>query len=70
MKTKDVKEVISEKLEERGMSFVKLAEKTGIPYKNKIIKVFGKNQNRNLRAEELVLICAVLELSLNDFLEE
>lgn len=69
MEFKDVKEVISKELDIRGMPLAVLAERTGID-RNKIFKTFGKNATRKLLAEEFVTICAVLQLSLNDFVKE
>lgn len=65
---KDVKAVIMEAMDIRGMPLTTLAERTGIN-KEKIFKTFGKKGARKLLAEEFVLICYVLQLSLDDFKE-
>lgn len=65
---KEAKAVIMEAMDIRGMPLSTLAERTGIPY-NKLFKTFGKNQSRKLLAEEFVVICLALQLSLDDFKE-
>lgn len=68
VKLKDVKSVILEKMDERGVPLYKLAEKTGLTYRS-VFDMLSAQQKRRIRAEEFLVICIVLQLSLNDFID-
>lgn len=59
-----VSEVIEQRREEYGMPIAELARRTGIDYQQLWMSLGGK---RGITAGELVAICRVLGLSLEDF---
>ena len=59
-----VSEVIEQRREKYGMPIAELARRTGIDYQQLWMSLCGK---RGITAGELVAICRVLGLSLEDF---
>lgn len=60
-------EVISERRKDRGMPVSELARRAGIEYEALRVSLEG---GRNIRADEFVELCRILDLDLNDFEHE
>lgn len=58
--------VISDRIEERGMTITAVSKRAGI---NNDLLSKTLNNKRKLKADELVVLCQVLGLTLEDFKE-
>lgn len=62
----DFKTQIRQSIDNKGMKLIFVADRTGIPYQ-RLNRVF--NQDAQMTATELLLLCRLLELDPNDFIQ-
>lgn len=63
----DITQKIGKFLKDSDVNLSELSRKTGIPYNLLYASVWDKNRERDLRANELMSICVVLDLNPMDF---
>lgn len=62
-----VTEIVRRYLKIRKVNLSKLSRETGIPYRTLYESVGDKSRKRELRVDEFLSICEVLELPVNTF---
>ena len=60
---------IGDYIKEKGISIVKISEKTGVSYQI-LCRCFSKKSTRELEADELLLVCRYLEVNPFDFMDD
>ena len=68
MVVNDITQKIGEFLKDANVNLSELSRKAGIPYNLLYASVWDKNRERDLRANELMSICVVLEINTIDLI--
>ena len=59
---------LSQYIKEKGVSITRIAEKTGISYQI-LVNCFDEKKSRELKADELLLVCRFLDVNPFDFMD-
>lgn len=59
---------VADFIKDKGISIAKISEKTGIGYQI-LCNCFDENKSRQLKADELLLVCRYLDVNPYNFME-